>query len=70
MHPTLHTMSNLHSLIIDIQDAAQDAGEDEDDILMVEGFNHEKDEIPQQIKGGGILTILVDRMTTMSGQVI
>lgn len=67
MHPTLHTMSNLHSLVMDILDAAQDASEDEDDILMVEGFNNKKDEIPQQIKGGGILTILVDRMTTMSG---
>lgn len=67
MHPTLHTMSNLHSLIIDIQYAAQDASENEDDLLMVEGFNNKKDEIPQQVKGGGILTILVDRMTTMSG---
>jgi hypothetical protein len=52
---------------MDILDAAQDASEDEDDILIVEGFNNKKDEIPQQIKGGGILTILVDRMTTMSG---
>ncbi|CAG8607330.1 hypothetical protein RhiirA1_489830 [Rhizophagus irregularis] len=67
VHPTLHTMSNLHSLVMDILDAAQDASEDEDDILIVEGFNNKKDEIPQQIKGGGILTILVDRMTTMSG---
>ncbi|CAG8691693.1 4001_t:CDS:10, partial [Funneliformis mosseae] len=67
VHPTLHTMSNIHSLIMDIQDAAQYASEDDDDILIVEGFNNKKDEIPQQIKGGCILTILVDRMTTMSG---
>ncbi|CAH1760481.1 1758_t:CDS:10 [Entrophospora sp. SA101] len=66
VHSTLYTMSNLHSLILEIQDAAEDAMEEDTDMMMVNGFTR-LNTIPQRIKGGGILTILVDRMTTMSG---
>ncbi|CAG8631276.1 3384_t:CDS:10 [Acaulospora morrowiae] len=62
VHPTLHTMSNLHLLIMDINEASDAI--DYSEILMVEDF-HKND--TQQIKGGALLGILVDRMTTMSG---
>ncbi|CAG8598230.1 3579_t:CDS:10, partial [Cetraspora pellucida] len=65
VHPTLHTMSNLHSLIMDIRNVTRNAME-EDTEMLIDGF-HRSNNIPQQVKGGGLLSILIDRMTNMSG---
>jgi gamma-tubulin complex component 2 len=71
VYPTLHTMSNLYSLVAEINKKARIAAEADDmdefnEILVLEGLN-KKNSIPDQIKGGGTLTTLVDRMKTMSG---
>ncbi|CAG8476641.1 8431_t:CDS:2, partial [Diversispora eburnea] len=67
VHPTLHTMTNIHSLILEIREADMEAMDNNvREILMVDGFPR-NDNAPQRIKGGGILSILVDRMTNMSG---
>ncbi|KAG9300602.1 hypothetical protein G9A89_005202 [Geosiphon pyriformis] len=67
VHPTLHTMSSIYSLTMEIRDVERDALEaEEDEMLIVEGFG-KKSAIPEQIKGGGILGILVERLTTMCG---
>lgn len=66
MHPTLHTMTNIHSLILEIREADMEAMSHTREILMVDGFPR-NDNAPQRIKGGGILSILVDRMTNLSG---
>ncbi|CAG8834580.1 20151_t:CDS:2, partial [Racocetra persica] len=65
VHPTLHTMSNLHSLIMEIRNVTRNAM-DEDTEMLIDGF-HRNNNIPQQVKGGGLLSILIDRMTNMSG---
>ncbi|KAF0466406.1 Spc98 family-domain-containing protein [Gigaspora margarita] len=66
VHPTLHTMSNIYSLIMDIRNLARDVMEEDIDMLIIDGF-HRNNNIPQQIKGGGLLSILIDRMTNLSG---
>ncbi|CAG8475833.1 4583_t:CDS:10 [Paraglomus occultum] len=72
VHPTLHTMSNIHSLVMEIRDNYQDSVEDDDshngydELLNCDGFS-KKNSIPQQVKGGGILSILSFRMSQLSG---
>ncbi|CAG8485247.1 12782_t:CDS:2 [Racocetra fulgida] len=39
----------------------------EDTEMLIDGF-HRNNNIPQQVKGGGLLSILIDRMTNMSGK--
>ena len=65
-------MSNVHSLVMEIRDNYQESMEDDDshngydELLNCDGFS-KKNSIPQQVKGGGILSILSYRMSQMSG---
>ncbi|CAG8519786.1 4749_t:CDS:10 [Ambispora leptoticha] len=67
VHPTLHTMSNIHSLVMEIHEVGQEALESEDDEMLILEEFAKKSAIPEQVKGGGILGILAERLTTMSG---
>ena len=51
---------------MDIRNLARDVMEEDIDMLIIDGF-HRNNNIPQQIKGGGLLSILIDRMTNLSG---